>query len=182
MGTTIISSVPKTEKEYIVFNSSNNRILHSALNNMTKEKALAYLLSTITGKFHRAPTFADKCAMLQRNHLVTITTKTLDGRLVYVITCDCKGFRRCDECSHEAATYVILGLVDIEKILAKICKGRVRGRPRKSTPVGFSAHQPLIKKIEISDIQARNLVLSLVVQFWEPPYPQKPFVGKIIGE
>lgn len=182
VGTTIHNSLPKTENEYIVFNSSTNRIVHSALNNMTKDKALAYIYSTITGKFHKAPTFAEKCALIQRTHLVTITTTTLNDILVYVITCDCKGFRKCDECSHEAATYVILGLFDIEKFLAKICKGNVKGRPRKSTPVGFCAHKPTTKTIEITDNEARNLVLSLVVQFWEPPYAQKPFVGKIIGE
>jgi len=71
---------------------------------------------------------------------------------------------------------------DIEKFLAKICKGNVKGRPRKSTPVGFCAHKPISKTVEVTDNDARNLVLSLVVQFWELPFAQKPFVGKIVGE
>ena len=182
VGTTIHNSLPKTTTEYIVFNSSKNRIIHSALNNMSKDRALAYIHSTITGKFHKAPTFAEKCAMIQRNHLVSITTTMLNGILVYVINCDCKGFRKCDECSHEAATEVILGIFNIEEFLAKICKGNVKGRPKKSTPVGFFAHKPVHKKNEVTDNEARNLVLSLVVQFWEPPFAQMPFVGKIVGE
>ena len=150
---------------------------------MTKERALTYIYSMLTGKFAKNSTFEAKCKLIQQSHLVTYKTSTTDtGILFYIITCDCKGFRSHVECSHEAVTEAILKVLDLKQNLALIKKGKVQGRPRNNPPVGFSAHTPATAANKaITPLEANNLICEHIVQFFLPPFSAKAFVGKIIG-
>jgi hypothetical protein len=92
--------------------------------------------------------------------------------------CDCKHYWSDRECSHvEAAKHLDLK-INLQKLMQKIDRPRVTGRPRIHVPVGYAAHQPVLTASR--EIQAANYIGARVARYIRGDR-ERLYVGTIVG-
>jgi hypothetical protein len=168
---------------YVVFNTASNLVQDKGPGfNVSKEIGLQYIDCVLHGRFPNSTTYEEKKVFTRRFILLSYTVLHVDGVSVYEYLCRCKCHRKDGECDHEASTSHLLKTFDVLAQVHKITSGSVRGRPRLSSVVGFAAIKD--KATDLSSLHKgdyEKLVREQIVQFYNLPFSQLPFIGTVIG-
>ena len=94
-----------------------------------------HFLSSLEGNFKPGISLQEASQLCSCMYLVTVTTAVQPS-----YQCNCKAFYHFTECSHVVAAKTLEKVFSLNDKISSISRAKLRGRPRKYTPVGFAAH------------------------------------------
>jgi hypothetical protein len=93
--------------------------------------------------------------------------------------CDCKNYWSARECSHVFAAMHLDNAITIEKLLLKIDKPKLPGRPMINVPSGYAAHTPMINAA--GEVKAASYIGVPVARYLNGDRTRL-YCGKIVGK